>query len=246
MKKFLIMIQFLTRIPLNTNLDVEESDFSEGIIYFPLVGSIIGIFITSIFMLFNSYISYKVAIVMAVMSEIMITGALHLDGLADTFDGVYSNRDKDRILEIMKDSRIGSNGVLALMGVLALKITLILSVSEDYIYPILFFMPIVSRFTVPFFCYGAKYAREKGMGNFFIGKVTLKQLMITLVIYIILATFNKNIALVGIPVLAISYLYRRHIEKIIGGLTGDIIGSNIEIMEIVFLIISFVVINLNL
>lgn len=240
------MVQFLTRIPLNFDLEITDKDFSEGIIYFPIIGAIIGILTTSVFMAFNSYISYNVAVVSAVIFEVLITGALHLDGLADTFDGLYSNRNRDRILEIMKDSRVGSNGVLSLIGLFALKITLILSVGVDYIYPILFFMPIVSRMAVPFFCYKAKYAREKGMGNFFIGKVKKVHLVIVIAMYILLSLFNINVSIMVIPVILFSYLYRRHIEKIIGGLTGDNIGALIELSEIVFLFSSFVVINYSL
>ena len=145
MKSFIMMIQFLTRIPINVNLDISEDDFLQGIVFFPLVGLIIGMF-TVVF----HYFGYRLggtflAAVMAVGAEAFITGGLHLDGLGDTFDGIYSNRSRERILEIMKDSRLGTNGALAIILVLLLKVALIHSIAPSRIYGVLLLMPVFSK-----------------------------------------------------------------------------------------------------
>ncbi|MBB6214609.1 adenosylcobinamide-GDP ribazoletransferase [Anaerosolibacter carboniphilus] len=235
MKRLILMIQFLTRVPIPTNLKVDEDDFLHGIIYFPVVGLLIGMFIVSF-----HYIGYQLggsflAAVMAVVIEVFITGGLHLDGLGDTFDGVYSNRPKDRILEIMKDSRLGTNAALAIMMTLVLKIALIDSLAEDMVYGVLLLMPVFSKLCL---IYGSKfsvYARSNGMGNLYIGKVTNLHLGIALF-------FTGVISLIhpwSFPYILLSYifslLYIKHITGKIDGMTGDTLGALSELSELFYL-----------
>ncbi|TCO79505.1 adenosylcobinamide-GDP ribazoletransferase [Marinisporobacter balticus] len=235
MKKFVLILQFLTRIPININLKADEKDFSEGIIYFPLVGLIIGMFVVSV-----HYIGYKLggaflASVMAVIVEVFITGGLHLDGLGDTFDGVYSNRPKDRILEIMKDSRLGTNAALVIFLSLILKIAFINSLDLSKVYEILLLMPVFSRLCI---IYGARfsiYARSSGMGNMFIGKTNNKHVMIAMSITAVISLINiwaLPFMLIG---LCFSLWYVRHISSKIGGMTGDTLGALCELSELVYL-----------
>lgn len=235
MKKLIIMIQFLTRIPININLEVNEDEFLDGVIYFPLVGLIIGMFTVSFY-----YIGYKlggslIAATMAVASEVFITGGLHLDGLGDTFDGVYSNRPKERILEIMKDSRLGTNAALAILITILLKIAFIECMPLPEVYAVLLLMPVLAKLCQ---VYGARYsvyARKNGMGGLFIEKVNNKQLVFALFISIIICLIYFWAMLFIVIGYIFSRLYVRHITSKIDGMTGDTLGALCELSEIVYL-----------
>ncbi|HYH01828.1 MAG TPA: adenosylcobinamide-GDP ribazoletransferase, partial [Bacillota bacterium] len=105
MKLFLIMLQFFTRIPLPLEVAVNPADFPRGVRYFPLVGLIIGFLDALVFWLLTLGLDKSIAVVGVVLFNSCLTGALHLDGLADTCDALFSARDRERMLEIMKDSR---------------------------------------------------------------------------------------------------------------------------------------------
>lgn len=241
MKRFILMLQFLTRIPININLKVEEDDFFQGIIYFPLVGLIIGMFVVAAYYMGIKLSSKLLGAVFAVIIEIFITGGLHLDGLADSFDGIYSNRPKDRILEIMKDSRLGTNGALALFCLLTFKIALISGLEVLNAYPILLLMPVFSRLNVVFASRLSKPAREQGMGNLFIGRVNTRQFILALIIAIIPSViFFKIIPAIGL-LLVFAIWYVKHITSRIDGMTGDTLGSLCELSEVVFLLFTIII-----
>jgi adenosylcobinamide-GDP ribazoletransferase len=238
MKRFILMLQFLTRIPININLQVDEDDFFKGVIFFPLVGLIIGMFVVIAYYVGTRVSSKLLGAVFAIVIEIFITGGLHLDGLADSFDGIYSNRPKDRVLEIMKDSRLGTNGALAIFCILILKIALISGIEIVYAYPILLLMPVFSRLNIVFASRIAKPARPQGMGNLFIGRVNTKEFILALIIAIIPSLIFLRIS-ISIGILLIFALwYVRHITGRIDGMTGDTLGALCELSEVVFLLVA--------
>ena len=106
-KGFILAIQFLTRIPINIPVDFNRENLSKTTFFYPLTGMIIGGIAGLVYYL-ASYINKDIASFLAVTTIIIVTGGLHLDGLGDTFDGFLSARDRERILDIMKDSRIGT------------------------------------------------------------------------------------------------------------------------------------------
>ncbi|MFZ5965602.1 MAG: adenosylcobinamide-GDP ribazoletransferase [Bacillota bacterium] len=236
MKSLILIIQFLTRIPIPITLDVTEEDFSKGIIFFPFVGFIIGMFTVSFY-----YVGYilggsLLAAVLAVIAEVIITGGLHLDGLGDTFDGIYSNRSRDRILEIMKDSRLGTNAALAIFLTLLLKVAAIQVIHTPTIYPILLLMPVFSRFAVVTASRFSTYARSSGMGNMFIGKVSRTQFWISLWITVGFSIiYGKTLPYI-LVVFICSRLYVKHITGKIHGMTGDTLGALCELSEIWYLL----------
>lgn len=237
MRKLFLMLQFLTRIPVPTiEWRSDNDEFRDGIVYFPLVGLIIGLF-TIIFYFIGNLIGGKLlAAVAVVTSEAFITGGLHLDGLGDTFDGVYSNRPKERMLEIMKDSRIGTNGLLAILFTVLLKMSLIYQLPESEVYKILLLMPVFSRLAIVFASCYSKYGRENGLGNIFIGQVNTMHVAWAVLISGIISLIYIS-SLVFIPIVYIfSLLYIKHIKGKIGGMTGDTLGALCELSELVYLI----------
>ena len=114
--QIVLLIQFMTRIYIPLKVEYSEEKLAKGIKYFPLVGYFIGLIIFVIANILNKYIDNKYIIsLLIILLELKLVGLIHVDGLADSFDGLFSYRDKDKILEIMKDSRVGTNGVVILI-----------------------------------------------------------------------------------------------------------------------------------
>lgn len=253
MKRFIGLLQFMTRIPIKANVGFDE-EFHKSIVYFPLVGFVIGLisfFIGSLAIrIFNPFITS----ILIVAGEVILTGGLHIDGLGDTFDAIYSNRDKERMLEIMKDSRLGTNSLLAILFLVLIKIGLLNSAINSNLMCLIIFMPMISRLGVIVMLYKTVTPRKVGMGNIFIGKATLcmfiTAIVYTIVIIVAISKFiflstNLNIIklLISIVVVMIfDYLFKKHIYKKIDGVTGDILGCTIELGELIFLLFSYIVI----
>ena len=109
---FLSAIGFLTILPVPKSARTFDG---KQVIYFPLVGLIIGAMLWTVDWIFSCFANIEIRVIGDVLFLAIISGALHLDGLADSADGLFSHRSREQILEIMKDSRIGVMGVLALI-----------------------------------------------------------------------------------------------------------------------------------
>jgi adenosylcobinamide-GDP ribazoletransferase len=242
-KSFALILTFLTRIPIRINGDIKNEDFARGIVLIPLVGLLIGFFMAAIFYTHNWFKMPVVSLIIWVF-YIWLTGGLHIDGLADTFDGVFSNRSKERILEIMKDSRIGTFGVLAIFILFISNIVLTTYVNIF----IIMLTPFIGRCCTLMTCSISDYAKDKGMGKSFIDYCGVKELIVS-VIYpcIIIGTLyllNRVDIFIIVPVV-ITYMFTimfvKYINNKIGGMTGDTIGSVIEITQCVFLFSAYIV-----
>lgn len=238
MKPLFLMIQFMTRIPIPVTIPCEAEDFAKGPPWFPMVGWIIGCILAGAALLLNPLGEPWMTAILLVILEALITGGLHLDGLADSFDGLYSNRDRERILEIMKDSRIGSNGVLALMGLLGLKFVVLTSIPAVHLPVAVLVMPAMARLNMTIACFLSHPARPQGMGNLFIGQVKPIGLIFAAAILFIPLGFSgllQNGAVWG--TLLIGFMFMRQAEKILGGITGDILGALCEISGLAFVLL---------
>jgi adenosylcobinamide-GDP ribazoletransferase len=225
----------MTRLPININLEATEEDFQKSVVYFPVIGLIVGALLSGMFYLSNMVFGILLSSVIVFIAEILITGGIHLDGLADSCDGLYSYRNKERILEIMKDSRIGANGVLVLICYSMIKIALYNELGPKILPTALVLMPVFTKLAMMFSCRFFKYAREKGMGNFFIGHVSNTQLL-TGTLFTFLITFLDIRYLIVLPiVIFISAVYSAHVTKIIDGITGDTLGALNEVSSIAYL-----------
>ncbi|MDD2497634.1 MAG: adenosylcobinamide-GDP ribazoletransferase, partial [Desulfitobacteriaceae bacterium] len=109
-RSMIIALTFLTRIPIKINFTYDEKDLGRTSRYFPLVGLIIGLLVAGVAYVFGG-IDRQLGAVAAILTGVILTGGLHLDGFMDTADGIFSARKRDKMLEIMKDSRVGAHGV---------------------------------------------------------------------------------------------------------------------------------------
>ncbi|MDU2067627.1 MAG: adenosylcobinamide-GDP ribazoletransferase [Veillonella sp.] len=168
MTPFFIALQFLTRLKIVNQTEWSMEDFGKSVGTFPFVGLIIGIFLTLIYFIFSQFLSPMPLMLIIVISEFLFTGGLHADGLMDTSDGLFSGREREKKLEIMKDSRVGSFGVVAFVFITLLKWQLLTAIPiPEFIPIILVMMPLMSRYTLILSIRSYPYARKSGMGQAF-------------------------------------------------------------------------------
>jgi len=239
--RIVLMVQFLTTIPLRFNLNANEEDYGKGLAFAPLVGLLIGAILSGVFYLLGWMFPPVVASVIIVITYILLTGGLHLDGLGDTFDGLFSNRPKDKIMEIMKDSRVGTYAVLVLFCILALNITLINSIDGGQLVKILILFPIAGRTATLIGASICKYARSSGLGKSFVDYCGIKQMIIGSITFLLAAlTLSgwKGLIMCGV-IFCSSAFTAKLLARKIGGVTGDILGAVCELNQTIFLIGSY-------
>jgi len=263
-----LAFQFLTIIPVKTTGPVSPQDISDSSIFFPLVGAFQGFLISACSFIFLSRLSADTAGVMIVLIYILSNGGFHLDGLSDTFDALSvkstGNRESDREkrLKVMKDSTIGSIGVVSLCLALLLRYVFVreILIYSSYFnaYLILFLMPVLSKWTMVVAMYRAAGARKDGLGIIFLENTKTGRLVLATLVTLVLGfgafiitslsgpgTVLSDLFLFalfllsGMAILALfTKFLSRTFERAFGGLTGDNFGAVHEISEIVFLAIA--------
>ena len=167
MRDFITCLEFLTRIRFSHRTDWRDEDFSRSVPYFPLVGLVIGAFLGAV-----NYALVMVAVpdfmraALLILAEIIITGGLMYDGFMDTSDGVFSARSRERMLEIMKDSHVGSNAVLAVIVLILLKVSAYLAIYPQLLTPALIAMSVATRTFMVIFIVNFPYL-PAGDGSYF-------------------------------------------------------------------------------
>ena len=234
MKRFISILQFMTRIPINIDTGFDE-EFHKTITYFPLVGLVLGVLIYIIGLVSGIFFDSFITSIIVTLALVILTGGLHIDGLGDTFDAIYSYRDKERMLEIMKDSRLGTNSLLAIMFLILLKIGFIYSIINNNLLWTVIFMPVVARLGVIVMMYKTVTPRENGMGNLFIGKASTSMFTIAILYTIILMIEAMMLISTIIILFIFNNLFKKHIYIKIDGVTGDILGCTIELGELIYL-----------
>ena len=247
-KNFLLMIQFFTRIPVKRELPCESKDFKRGTTFLAVVGMLLGILGFIVFGIFYLLTGEAlISILFYIGAELLLTGAMHLDGLADVFDSFFIFGDSGKRQEIMKDSRIGTFGAAAaILQVLAEG--LLLAAVFDKVCGqdmMLFLLTICSylayaRYAVNITMYIAEPAKQKGTGNLFIGNTGIPQVLINLIIPSIILAFTVNIyaaVTTGAVLAALAVLFNLLCVKKIGGQTGDTMGAVHELSKLITLVI---------
>lgn len=233
-KGLILSLQFFSRIPIPLAIDFNKKNIRYSLFFLPLVGAIVGGIGGGVFYLLAPY-SIPLASFMALLATIVTTGGLHLDGLADTFDGFLSNRDKDQTLEIMEDSRVGAFGVLSLILVILFKFILISTIKRPVLSLILSFAN--SRLVASYIIAFKKPAKSKGLGYLFNQSSPKPFVIVSIFLYssIIILLEIRNI--VPLMITFLFGLYMSHVSKQkIDGLTGDVYGAIIEIGDAISLL----------
>lgn len=235
MKKLGLMLQFFTRIPLPFDCDYSEENFKKGLYVFPIIGIIIGLLLALVGYLIPMS---PVRGIILTLIYLVVSGGLHLDGFADTYDGVYSGRSKERKLEIMKDPNVGSFGAIALIMIIV-----------SYVYGfqsmplhMLIVVPFAARAIAQAATHGQVYARKEGMGQWFVtASPTLWAMMQLLLTILILFYFGMmNLVIMLLVMIIWVNIRRMNVVKALGGLTGDVIGFFIEEAQMIGIITMLV------
>lgn len=238
MNLFILTLRFLTRIPIpvsETEEFLSPEEFAKGVIWFPAVGLIVGFFCWIAFYITEWLFGGMISILFAVFMNLLVTGAFHLDGLADTCDGLFSSRKKERMLEIMRDSRIGTNGAIAVIFDILFRIFLLFALKDSFLVPAMILAPVAGKMAMPLL-FQSQYARKgEGIGNLYFG-IGEKRMIATIAFgafLILLFLGYSGILPVVLSLLAMEF-YRRFVEKRIDGMTGDTLGAGSEFIEIFF------------
>ncbi|MCD8554340.1 adenosylcobinamide-GDP ribazoletransferase [Seleniivibrio sp.] len=224
-KSYLDALSFLTVIRFKT----KDFDGRRAVYSFVPVGLTVGLPLWLFYTYAQAYLPQTAMAVITVLYLVLITGALHLDGLADTADGIFSFRDREKMLEIMKDSRIGTMGAVAIVMTLIVKAFSAYSISNPLY---LLVIPAYSRFSMVFGFYMFKYARETGTAAAFFGNfspLVFAQGILLLCISYFFGAYQ--FAIFNIAFLIFVYLITRLYKSRIGGITGDMLGAMCESSE---------------
>jgi len=234
---FIFSVQFLTRIPVKASVIPDENIAGKTLLVFPLAGWLIGSILYVLWWAVSfapGFNSLSIAVILIAL-ETVLTGAFHLDGLADTFDAFMScGKTRDEKLAIMKDSRIGVMGCVALILALLLKTTLLAGLLEHHREAALLVYPVAGRWAQVVAYVVSPYVREGGIGSIFsknADKTTLLAASFFLIPCCILPGFLPAVLLLAIFL----FLYRGYVHRQIGGITGDVLGSITVLSEIVLL-----------
>lgn len=244
-----VAIRFLTIIPL-PGAPVQDDDFNVSITrsmrWFPLVGLLIGLITLAVGWAAGWLWNPLTRAVLVVVASAMLTSGLHLDGLSDTFDATMSWRSRERMLEIMKDSRIGAMGAMALIAIFLLKVAFLTSAGDNW-WRAALVAPIVARWAD---LYGIAFypsARGGGLGKSFHELVQRRDVVIATVQMLLMiggimtighssATLWLQLAhaviCIALVWLVSRWLCRQWVNQL-GGLTGDTYGALSEIAETV-------------
>src|SRR5258708_4817096 len=164
-RRFFIAIQFLTRLPVARTLNSSETDIGKAAAFFPLVGVIVGGGAALVFLGLERILPLPASLFCAIVFAAFITNGFHEDGLADSFDGFGGGWTKDRVLEIMRDSRIGTYGTLALIFLILSKLIFLSSLPPLQIWPWLIIAHPAARWTILPLCAWLPYALAEGQGK---------------------------------------------------------------------------------
>lgn len=238
MNGFFSALQFITILPLGKN---RPYDAVGMIPCFPLVGLMLGGLLAGFDHLFLVLWTPDTAAMLDVLVLIILTGAFHLDGLGDTADGLFSHRSRERALEIMKDSRVGAMGLIAIVCGLALKWAGLahLGVSGWERMVLLVAVPSLARSSLLFGIRFLPYGREQGTGkDHFKEKLSSRSFRwVSIPLVLTVLTGWKGLFMVmvfGLTVFSLLGFYRRKM----GCITGDMLGAMVEVTESVLFLFA--------
>lgn len=228
-------LRFLTILPIPGGWTRQDGRFERCALWFPIVGIIIGAMLAGTAIITQAIFPPAVSVIIIVGVSIFVSGGLHLDGVADTADGMFSSKPTAKILSIMKDSRIGTMGTLALILFLGLKTASLIAIPSKELWRVVFLMTLNGRTILLLgICWGHPIPNTTGLGKLFMEEHSLLKALPLLVAPIIVA-----IALQGVAG-AISYglvfftagAILLWATKRLGGINGDILGTMCETAEL--------------
>lgn len=231
-------IGFLTIFPLPEFCRQTEDDLPRSVPIFPLIGLLMGGLVAGCVHFSSPHLPPAVAAVTYIILLAVIHGGLHVDGLADTGDGFFSHRKTERILEIMRDTRIGTYGCLTVLAVFALKIAGLASLPLTQWSSALFLAPLAGRCSMVVMLVLLPSARPDGMGVLFKRGRSFWEVLWALSVLLLAAWLLlhwQGLVAVG-AVLGLNVAFMALCQQKIKGFTGDTVGALSELSEMAILV----------
>jgi len=232
-KGLLAALGFLTSIPLPRSC---RGDLAAAPPHFPLAGALLGMVLAAVYGLGGALVGRGFAAAAAVCALAALTGGIHLDGLADTFDALGSGRDREGMLQVMRDPHVGTFGVVAVGCVLILKFSLLLKLPQGGWRALVLF-PALGRMGLLVPLCSLPYLRGEGKVSPFLPPrrgTFLRGLLFTAVLGALFYGLRGLLALS--LVLGFCYLLSSLFRRRLGGMTGDVLGATVEMAEVVALV----------
>lgn len=233
---FWAALQFLTILPGLAKREFTARDFGRSLAYFPLIGLILGLILFGLHSGLRLILPLPVVSALIILALVVLTGAHHIDGLMDTFDGVIAGRSKEERLAIMSDTKVGTFGIVAAVLVILLKYV---SLSSAPVFDSLVLMPVLSRWVMVSALFVFPAAKTTGMAATFKQNISWHGLAIATAIALIVSVLLiREWGLVLMAALwLITFGIASYINSRLGGLTGDNYGALNELSEVLVLII---------
>ncbi len=241
---FLTAVMFLTRIPVPRSLPYDPALLNGSARYFPVVGLLIGAVAAVVYSVAVYLWSPALAVLLSMAVTILLTGAFHEDGLADTCDGMGGGRDRERVLAIMKDSRVGTYGLVGLGLVLGGKFLALESLdSAGLVIPALLVGHMWSRLVAVSYLLDLPYLREDGKSKPLATQMSRGSHRFALIsaapLLLVLTPWQSACALVTL--LFFRYWYAYFLKRRLGGYTGDTLGAAQQFSEVlIYLVLAAV------
>lgn len=238
MKSLLAAFRFLTILPLPGTWGTAEADLAASVPFFPVVGLVLGALAAGLAWALPPLLPPLLTAALLLVALLAFSGCLHLDGLADTADGFLSSRSRERMLEIMKDSRIGAMGVAAVVVVLLTKFAALAGLAEgpsQLFWPAVLLMPLAGRCAMVVHMAWLPYARESGLARVFyqrrsrLAAVWAMGVLAAVAWYLLGRRGLVAVAAVLVSTLALAV----YVQRKLGGTTGDTFGALCEVIELV-------------
>jgi len=231
-----LALGLLTRVPVDVG-EVEPAELGAAVGYFAAVGALLGAGLVAAAELLGAALPAPVVAVLLVAALAAVTGGLHLDGVADVFDGLGGGRgDRQRALDIMKDPRVGAHGVVAVTLVVLAKVcalSFLLPGGLDHVWV----FPIAGRAAATVAVVVFPSARADGLGAAFAAHAGAPERNLAFAtLAVAMAVFGFDVALPAALALAVGVGLASAATRRLGGLTGDVYGAIIELAELAYLI----------
>jgi adenosylcobinamide-GDP ribazoletransferase len=246
LRLFLVALQFLTRVPVPPLRQFEPQWLNDSARHFPLVGALVGGVGAAVLWAGAAVFPVAVAVGLSMMATVLLTGAFHEDGLADTFDALGGVVSRERALEIMKDSRIGSYGATALLLVLGLKAAVLASLPPVLALPALVLAHTVSRTAavalIRFLPYAGDVTQSKSkplaqrISGFGLAVASAWPLALGLVVVAARPARWSAVALGLVLAAAGAWACAVWFRRRLGGITGDALGATQQLTELLVLL----------
>jgi adenosylcobinamide-GDP ribazoletransferase len=234
--RFCTAMRFLTIVPIPWRVEEDSRQFAKCLVFFTVVGMVIGGIGASGIFLLSKIFPQPVVIAVGLAYLAFISGCLHFDGLSDSADGLLSSRPRDICLKIMKDSRAGAMGVVVVALVLLTKYAALTAMPKETLLPAFFLMPLAGRWAILLTMANLPYAREEGgLGLLFYSGNSKRAAAIAFILFLSCLLFLAPGQLLSIlvGVLVVNYLFNRWCKVKLGGATGDTLGAVCELTEMI-------------